>query len=427
MQNEQNDGSTQTPDNKKTPDQKISRTVWQIGCMMMLMNISFVMVYSFIGLYLTKIIGVSIISIGLLEGFCESISNSMKLVSGMISDFFHKRKRMIIIGMLFSVLSKPLLIFAESFSLVFTSKMMERFGNGIQASPRDAIVADVSSRKKIGTSYGLKRSLAYSGSLIGALIGILVMDITGNNYQIVFGIATIPAVLALCILLFCIKEPTKFNHQAISSGAPMPRPKIKSKFSLENFKYLGKAFWLLMVVNVIFMMARMNETFLILRVNSGFNVVDKFAPIVMIVYNLGMIAASYPVGVLGDKFNRVRILMVGIFLLILADITMFIAPNLTVMSIGILLWGLQGGATQNVFVSLVAEKVPEDLRGTGFGIYWIINAFASFIAESVAGYVSHHFTLNYAFLSSGLIAICALLSLSMVMPMISGATRKKFG
>lgn len=400
-------------------DGKISVTVWQIGFMMMLMNISFVMVYSFSGVYLKHILGASVIGIGVLEGLCETISHAMKLFSGMLSDFFRKRKGIMIVGYIFSIISRPLLAISDSFAMVFSARMMERFGNGVQASPRDAIVADVAPRKKIGASYGLKRSLAYAGSLLGAIFGIIAMDLTNNNYQMVFAIASIPAIIAFLILLFCVKEPKRFDHPAISSQAPMPTPKLKQKFSLSNFKYLGNTFWILMLINFVFMIARMNETFIILRANEGFGVVEKYAPIIMLIFNLGTSIASYPIGLLGDKFNRTKVLFIGIVFIVLADIIMFSAATLITMGIGIIFWGLQYGATQNIFVSLIAEKVPEDLRGTGFGVYWLVNAISAFIADTTAGYVAHHFSLNHIFVSSGIIALIALIMLTSFMHTLS--------
>jgi MFS family permease len=400
-------------------DGKISRTVWQIGFMMMFMNISFIMVYSFSGLYLKHILGTSVIGIGILEGVCETASNAMKLFSGMLSDFFRKRKGIMVVGYSLSVISKPLLAISQTFVFVLSARMMERLGNGIQASPRDAIVADVSPRKKIGASYGLKRTLAYAGSFLGGIFGIITMDLTNNNYQMVFAIASIPAIIAFSILLFCIKEPRRFDHPAITSEAPMPTPKIHPKFSLKNFKYLGKVFWLLMSVNFVFMMARMNETFIILRANEGFGVIEKFAPIVMIVFNFGTSLASYPIGLIGDKFNRTKVLFVSVILLVMADIIMFSSSTLFFLGIGILFWGLQYGSTQNVFISLIAEKVPEDLRGTGFGVYWLGNAISAFLADTLAGYVAHHTSLNHIFVSSGIIALISLVILSFVLHTLS--------
>ncbi|MBQ9334924.1 MAG: MFS transporter, partial [Alphaproteobacteria bacterium] len=363
---------------RQVRDGKIPVTVWQIGIMMFLMNISFVMAYSFSGLYLKHILGASAIGIGVLEGFCEMISHLMKLFSGMLSDFFRKRKGIMIFGYIFSVLSRPVLAISNSFILVFSARMMERFGNGVQASPRDAIIADVAPRKKIGASYGLKRSLAYIGSLLGGFLGIWAMKATNSNYQAVFALASIPATIAFILLIVFVKEPKRFEHPAITSEAPMPAPKIKTKFTFKNFKYLGMIFWLLMLVNAVFMMARMNETFLILRMNDGFHVDPMFAPIVMIVFNLGTTLSSYPIGLLGDKFDRMKLLCFGISALLIADMIMFAATTRLVMYVGILFWGIQLGSTQNVFVSLIAEKVPEDLRGTGLGVYWLVNAMAAF-------------------------------------------------
>jgi MFS family permease len=395
-------------------DGEIPPTVWQVGIMMFLVNASFVMAYSFSGLYLKHVLDASAISIGLLEGFCETVSHLMKLFSGILSDYLGKRKSIMIIGYIFSVISRPILAVADSFHVVFTARAMERFGNGIQASPRDAIIADFAPRKRIGASYGLKRSLAYLGSLSGGVLGFFAMSFTNNDYKSVFALASIPACVAFLILLFYVKEPKRFDHPAITSEAPLPSPKLKPKFSIKNFQYLSNSFWLIMVVNSIFMMARMNETFLILRMNEGFQPDPMFAPIVMIVFNLGTTMSSYPIGLIGDKFDRMRILFIGIAALVISDIIMYSATSKTAMYIGILFWGIQLGSTQNVFVSLVAEKVPEDLRGTGLGIYWLTNAISAFIADTLAGFVAHHTSLNCIFVSSGIIGVFALVILSIL-------------
>ncbi|MDR1476155.1 MAG: MFS transporter [Holosporales bacterium] len=396
-------------------DGKIPLTVWQIGIMMFLVNASFVMAYSFSGLYLKHVLAASAISIGMLEGFCETISHLMKLFSGMLSDYFGKRKGIMVVGYVLSVLSRPLLSIADSFYLVFSARAMERIGNGIQASPRDAIVADVAPRKRIGASYGLKRSLAYLGSLCGGIFGFVAMKYSNNNYRMVFALASIPAIIAFLTLLFCVKEPNRFDHPAITSESPLPAPKLKPKFSFKNFKYLSLSFWLIMLVNAIFMMARMNETFLILRMNEGFQPDPMFAPLVMIVFNIGTTMSSYPIGLFGDKFDRTKILFIGIASLVIADIIMYSSISRVTMYIGILFWGIQLGATQNVFVSLVAEKVPEDLRGTGLGVYWLINAISAFVADTLAGFVAHHISLNGIFVSSGIIGVFALVILALLL------------
>ena len=68
------------------------------------------------------------------------------------------------------------------------------------------------------------------------------------------------------------------------------------------------------------------------------------------------------------------------------------------------------GITQTIFLSLIAEIVPEDLRGTGFGCYYIICAFSEYFANHIiAGVISQHFGQSKMFLASGIIAAFSLL------------------
>lgn len=400
--------------------EKIPTTIWQIGMMMFLMNLSHVIAYSFSGLYLKHILCAATFSIAILEGICEMVSYLMKLFSGLLSDILKKRKLIMVIGYALSVTSKILLACSNTFAFVLTAKTMERFGNGTQASPRDAIVADVAPKRRIGASYGLKRSLGYAGSFLGGFAGIWLMQATNNNYQLVFLFATIPAIIAFFILVFLVKDPKKYNPDTVKQE----RTK-EQKFSIKNVKNLGLAFFAVMALDVIFMLSRMNEQFLILRFNSAFVPDPSMAPKVMIVMNIGAVLASYPCGLLGDKLNRAKMLFIAVTFLILADFIMYSTSSLAVFYCGILCWGVQLGASQNVFYSLIAETVPANLRGTGIGIYWFINAAAIFCADWIAGAVvrsSGH--LEYAFVSSGLIGVVALLILPYITYLINLHKRK---
>lgn len=381
-------------------------TVWQIGSMMLLMNLSYVIAYSFSGLYIKNIIGASALSIGVLEGACETVSYLMKLCSGVVSDWLRKRKVLMIFGYGFSVVSKIALGLSSTFGLVFTAKVFERFGNGLQASPRDAIVADVAPSGHIGASYGLKRSLAHIGSMLGGFAGILAMKLTGDNFQNVFLIAACPAIVAFIILVFFLKEPkcqiqptTQQKQQQNQQSNPT------EKFSIKNIKFLGKSFWSIIVINTIFMLSRMEEQFLILNYNENFVHDIYLAPVVMIIMNMGAVLASYPCGRIGDHINRVNLLFTAILVLIFSDILMYIAPTTFVIYCGVFLWGVQVGVSQNVFYSLIAENVISSLRGTALGIYWLTNAIAIFCANYLAGHVAHWINFKAVFMNSGIMAL----------------------
>lgn len=384
--------------------------VWMLGGMMFLVNLSYIMVYSYIGIYM-KSLGVTMGWIGVVEGIAEGCSYLMKLFSGMFSDYLRHRKPVMLVGYSMIVISRLIFSLPLGFFPLFAARLVERIGNGIQSTPRDTMVADVSPPDRIGTCYGLKRTLAQAGSLVGALCGIGAMMWAAGDYQKIFQIAAIPAFVAFLILIFFIQEPKKFAHSAVSSEIPLPEEKKRAPVRWSNLGNLGSSFWLLMGLTAVFMLSRFGETFLIIHASINFNLDIKYASTVMLVMNAGWCLSSYPVGVLADRMNRYLFLAMGILFLILADHFLASATTLFWVYAGCFFWGVQYGVTQNVFLSLIAETVPSDLRGTGFGCYYIICAISAYFADCMAGILSERYGEAAAFSVSGVIAMVALLFL----------------
>ena len=128
-------------------------------------------------------------------------------------------------------------------------------------------------------------------------------------------------------------------------------------------------------------------------------------------FNAGWCISSYPVGVLADRMNRYWFLAGGIICIVLADLILANASSLGVFWVGVLFWGIQYGVTQNIFISLIAENVPENLRGTGLGCYYILSALSLLIADTCAGSIAHHYGESSAFFASGIVALISLLIL----------------
>jgi MFS family permease len=393
---------------------KIHGTVWKIGWMMFLINLSFVMGYSYIAIYMDSL-GVAMAWIGVAEGVAEASSYIMKLFSGMLSDYFRRRKPLMVVGYSLIVTSRVIFGFASSLTPIFLGRLGERIGNGTQSTPRDTMVADVVPPKQIGSAYGLKRALSQGGAFLGAIVAMFAMRLFDNDIQSVFQAAIIPAILAYCILIFFIKEPKRFNHSAVSAEIPLPEEKRRHPISLKNLPLLGKSFWMLMLVVAIFMLSRFSEGFLCLYARKTFNMPLENVPLVMMVFNAAWCLTAYPVGRMADRMNRYWFLIIGIIFLVLADMVLANATTLTMLWIGVAFWGMQYAITMNIFLSLIAEIVPEDLRGTGFGCYYIIIALSEFFASNIAGVVSQYFGQSRMFLASGIIGAFSLLVLIVIM------------
>ncbi|MDR2464554.1 MAG: MFS transporter [Holosporales bacterium] len=410
-------GNESTSDNSNSYLEPIPRMVWLIGIIMFCANIASTIVYAYGGVYLKEKMGFSTLNVGVLEGIAEGTSHLMKLVSGVFSDMFQRRKTIMVIGYGIIVIARYLLAFGSRFPLpIILARLAERIGNGIQAAPRSALVGDISPQKRIGACYGLKRSLATIGSFTGAVVAMVIMIATNNNYQVLFGITAIPATIGLILLLAKVKDPSKLRHAAVLSVIPSHAPKYRPTFKVSNFKFLGNTFWKLMAVNFIFLLSRMGETFLMLYGRFEFHLDPKMLATIMMVFNMAWSLSSYPVGRIADNMNRYWLLCLGIGSLILADLVLSTATVLPTFYLGVTLWGIQYGTTQNIFLSLINETVPENLRGTGLGVYWIISACTTTLCDTIMGYIVDWYgSTRAAFIASGIVSIFGLMSLIIIM------------
>ena len=128
----------------------------------------------------------------------------------------------------------------------------------------------------------------------------------------------------------------------------------------------------------------------------------------------GTFSSLYPAVSHEDFAADNFLLLMGIVFLILADHFLASATSLFWVYIGCFFWGVQYGVTQNIFLSLIVETVPSDLRGTGFGCYYIICAISAYIADCVAGFLSEKYGEATAFSVSGVIAMVSLLLLIVI-------------
>lgn len=399
----------------------VPKGIWLVGLVMCLINISFVVVFSLSPLYLKKVVGITTFWIVQLEHTVEALSYVMKLFSGMISDYFRRRKPLMLMGYFFTVISKPiiaiaaspLLIGASGQVLIVFARFFERFGNGIQSTPRDALVSDMAPAAHRARSLGLMRSLGVAGSCLGGVLGYVGMLYTNDSFEHVFWIACLPAFLALCILAIFVKDP-KTHVDTDGSIVKVKATRRAIKFS--DIKLLGFKYWLLMAVVLLFFMARFNESLIVLYTNEFLNIRDAYAPLIISLYSSSYSLSSYLSGRIADRFGRKAVLIFGIGTLVISDGLMYIGQDVPVIFVGIFIWGIQMGTVLNTFLSLITDYVPEDLRGTGIGMFHLISSIGSLMAGWAAGTIAQSHGTENVFLASLIVAIGAMLLAYQLLP-----------
>ncbi len=382
---------------------RLPATIWALGFVSLLMDISSEMIHSLLPVFMVTVLGTSMVAVGLIEGFAEATALIVKVFSGVLSDFWGKRKPLALLGYGLGAASKPLFAIATSSGMVLGARLIDRVGKGIRGAPRDALVADLAPPGMRGAAFGLRQSLDTVGAFAGPLIAMGLMLLWANDFRAVFWVAIIPGVLAVAMLLFGVQEPERASGTAPAHHL--------NPVSRANLRRLSPAYWRVVVIGGMFTLARFSEAFLVLRaLQAGLPV--AYTPLVLVGMNIIFAAGAYPFGKLADSLPHGRLLVWGLLVLILADAVLAGAdrtasPGLAVAA-GIGLWGIHMAMTQGLLATMVAETAPADLRGTAFGFFNLLSGLALLAASVLAGVLWDQFGASTTFAAGLAFCVAAL-------------------
>jgi MFS family permease len=352
----------------------LSPNVAALGYVSMLTAMSSAMIYSLLPVFMVRVLGISIASVGVIEGTAEAANSLIKIVSGAASDWIGRRKPLVIFGYTLSAVIKTIFPVAGTASAVLAARVIDRLGKGIRDAPRDAFLADLTAKEIRGEGFGLRLALAISGFVVGPLIAIGLMKLSGDDFRLVFWIALIPAYLSIVVLLVAVKE-LPINHDESQRRLPVRRGEITA---------LPTAFWWVVAIASLLSLARFSQAFLVLKAHD-IGVDAAFVPMILVVMYLVFSVAAYPFGVLADHVDRRLQLGIGTVILVGADVVLANASTVWLTALGAALWGLQLGVTQGLLGATIADAAPDRLRGTAFGIYDVAVGVGTFIASAGAG------------------------------------------
>ncbi|MDR2645674.1 MAG: MFS transporter [Holosporaceae bacterium] len=390
----------------------LPRGVFAISLFGLFLGLSTTMVYSQLGLFLKNELGASASDVSSLDGIVEFLSFLMRIFSGPVSDFLRERKMILYVGCFITLFARSLLSFAGSWWMILFVQSSERLGNGIQATPRDALIADLSPSEFRGRAFGFSRSLKTVGSFLGTLIAIQIMLFTSGNYRIVFGCAVIPVIVAI----FCLSNVK--THREIS-GLPQKKEKCENPFKKKYLKSLDKVFWKIILLALVCEMGHFSEHLFPIYANEFLS--TNISGSVSMFVSMGQVALCFPIGILADKYGKGKLIAVCIVLMILANIFFISARFVSALPIanvylGAFLWGGQMTASQGLYLSLICERVDFHLRATAMGIYSLMLGIAYLTASFICGSIWDKWGSSYAFLYSMSFSIFALSLLNILLP-----------
>ena len=352
---------------------RLPRTVWILGIVSLLMDLSSEIYHALLPAFLTVTLGLPVAAMGALDGIAEATASMAKLMSGRLSDRQQRRKPWILLGYGMAAFSKPLFPLAQGAIPVLGARFIDRLGKGIRGAPRDAMIADETPPELRGRAFGLRQALDTVGGTLAPIAAVGLMLLFANDIRAVFWIAAIPAFLSFLFAWAMLRES---RTEARVAEAP----------KWGGWRNLDIQVRRLIAIGFLFGLARFSESFLILKaMDVGLAV--QWSPFALALFSLSFMALAYPAGALSDRTDPRSVLLGGIALLVAADLWLAQASDLWGVAFGIVLWGAHMALTQGIFARMIADAAPEGERATSFGAYFFVSGIATLLASLGAGLI----------------------------------------
>jgi MFS family permease len=196
-------------------------------------------------------------------------------------------------------------------------------------------------------------------------------ELTRHTFQIVVLASIIPAVLAVLVLALGVKEVAAAR-------------KDKSDVPSFHWKAFDKRFWSFLIVVIIFTLGNSSDSFIVLRgQNRGLSVLQIIG--MLMTFNAVYSLLAGPLGSLSDRVGRRRLMLVG--WTIYGLVYLGFALSHTGVEIWVLygIYGIYYALTEGVAKALVADIVPQEQRGTAYGLFNAAIGISALPASLIAG------------------------------------------
>jgi MFS family permease len=374
------------------------RNIFALGFVSFFTDISSEMVFSILPTFLLGLPGSSKAILGFIEGAAEALGYALRSVSGVFSDKFRKRKLLVLAGYGVSNAAKPLFAIARTPLDVLAIRISDRVGKGVRTSPRDVLLAESISEKHRGAAFGLHRTLDQAGAIVGPVVASTAMLALGFTMRDIFWLSLIPGAIALLLLVFFVKERVGKAGGEFHLLAGV-KTVLKGKFP-----------WLLVIVGV-FSLGAFDFSFVLLNAQEA-GIADSVIPIVYAVINLAHAAIAIPAGVLSDRIGKEKGMVLG-YGLFLSSVMLILFLPLSGFSAFLVavFYGAYFGIIETVQRALIPGYVDGNLKGTAYGIYYLVIGSAFFVSNVVVGSLWEYFgasmAVTYSIITS-VIAIAAM-------------------
>ncbi|MET9687022.1 MFS transporter [Streptomyces sp. NPDC006514] len=369
-------GNTPAP---RGPVRAVPGTVFALGLVSLVTDVSAEMVTAVLPLYLMAGLGMSPLAFGALDGLHQGATAVLRLAGGRIADRTRRHKLVAGTGYALSAACKAALLAVTTPWSVAAVLAADRTGKGLRTAPRDALISLSVQPGEQGRAFGVHRALDTAGALLGPLAAFGVLWVAVDGYEAVFTVSCCVAVLGVVLLALFVREAPAPAAAPARAARPAPPP-VRTLLRLPGLRGLCLTAAVLGLFTV-------GDAFLYLLLQRRLDLPAAYFPLLPVGTAAVFLLAALPVGRLADRLGRRRVflgghvLLLGACLLLLAPV-----PAGALLVVGVLaLLGLFYAATDGVLMAAAGPLLPAELRTTGLAVLQTAQALARFAGSLLFG------------------------------------------
>jgi MFS family permease len=331
--------------------------------------------------FLTSTLGASAAALGVIEGISDALIGAMKLIGGPWANDPQRRARITSGGYLGTAVATGAIGAAVTVWQVGALRAIAWLSRGLRSPARDALLASLSPSSAHGRAFGLERAGDNLGAVAGPLLAAGLVAWIGVRPTLY--LAAIPGLLAAVAIIVAAREARRCPRSVDGS--------VARRLDLRALRDAGTLRALVPVL--LFEFGNLATTLLILRVTqlltSPQRSVAAATTAAILIYAGHNVVATFASLVAGRWFDRAGprvVFMTGAAVYVVAYCAFAVGPHsAVVVALAFAAAGAGIGFAEPTESAVVAQLLPDRLRGSGFGVLGAVQATGDLVATVIAG------------------------------------------
>jgi MFS family permease len=350
--------------------QSATRFIIALGTISLFSDVTYEGARSVNGPYLATL-GASAAVVGIVSGAGELIGYLLRFFSGTAADRTRAYWPFVITGTIVNLLAVPLIAITHHWIAASALIVLERAGKGIRTPSRDVMLSQASHVVGRGWGFGLHEFMDQTGAFLGPLLVALMLHLT-KQYALAYAVLAIPAGLAIVTLFTAIRfypDPGHFEEPRPGEGV--------------DRGHFPHAFWMYVAAGGLLAAGFVDFPLIAFHFQTKSIVPPGQIPVF---YAIAMGVEALTALGFGKLFDRIgtRALAAGVVLSAASSPLAFFGSYHVALA-GVVLWAAGMGAQQSTLRARIASLVPQERRGSAYGIFNAVYGILWFIGSSAIG------------------------------------------